>query len=86
MQKAFRFFDYSKDNSVNFKEFKNACNTIGLRFSIEEQEMIFNKFDSSKEGLFSYAQFVKLNGDKRSTYLNSYQLGKRILRGNHGQI
>lgn len=47
--------------------------------------MIFNKFDSDKEGYFTYAQFVKLNGDKRSTYLNSYQPGKRILRGNHGQ-
>lgn len=85
LQKAFRFFDYSQDNCVVFQEFKNACNTIGLRFSIEEQEMIFNKFDSDKEGYFTYAQFVKLNGDKRSTYLNSYQPGKRILRGNHGQ-
>jgi hypothetical protein len=55
-----------------------------LRFSTAEQELIFNKFDSNNEGQFSYAQFVKLNGDKRSTYLNYYQPGKRVLKMKNG--
>jgi hypothetical protein len=54
-----------------------------LRFSTTETELIFNKL-SNNEGHFSYAQFVKLNGDKRSTYLNYYQPGKRVLKIKNG--
>lgn len=51
-----------------------------MRFSVPEQELLFNKLDSNKEGFFTYSQFTKLNGDKRSTFLNTYYGGKKIIQ------
>lgn len=50
---------------------------MGLRLSHEEQKMLFEKFDVNKEGHFNYDTFVRLNGDKRGTYLETYQPGRR---------
>ena len=77
LQKAFRFFDTSADNKVVYEEFKDGCIKAGLKLTVSELEQIFNKFDSKKGGFITYADFVRLNGDKRSTFLNTYTGGKR---------
>lgn len=77
LQKAFRFFDTSQDNNVDFAEFSKAVSTMGIHLSQHEQEMLFNKLDYNGEGFFTYEKFVRLNGDKRSGVIYVYPPGKR---------
>jgi hypothetical protein len=69
LQKAFRYFDTSLDNTVEPEEFKNACFRLNLQFSKEELAMLFKKFDVQNEGFISYDNFVRLNGDQRGGQL-----------------
>jgi|688.fasta_scaffold746743_1 Ca2+-binding EF-hand superfamily protein len=82
LQKAFRFFDSSRDNEVVYEEFKDACYRAGLKFTVSELEQLFNKFDSRKGGFITYADFVRLNGDKRSKFVNTYTTGKKCFKFN----
>ena len=77
MQKAFRYFDASQNNNVEWEEFREGCQKVGLRFSPKELEVIFQKFDTAKNGCFTYDDFVRLNGDQRCGKLDIYKMGKR---------
>jgi len=69
--------DYTQSNKVAFNEFKTAVNHIGLRFSVDDLQVIYNRFDPTNQGFFTYDEFIRQNGDRRINFLNSYKPQRR---------
>lgn len=66
LQQTFRFFDVSQDNEIQFDEFDSACDKLGLRFTKQEKVMLFRRIDSDQDGQFTYDDFVRCAGEKKS--------------------
>eukprot|EP01083_Nonionella_stella_P113628 335045_1 len=55
--RAFRFFDRSKKHRIIYKDFNEVVEELGLDMSPEEVEMLFNRYDVSKNGFISFEDF-----------------------------
>ena len=59
VSEAFEMFDRNKDGKIDFNEFKETWNYIGLKADDDELRRIFDQFDTNKDGLISDAEFIE---------------------------
>jgi Ca2+-binding EF-hand superfamily protein len=60
---AFRNFDKNFDGGVNFKEFVNGMENMGVSLHLEDFRRIFLALDTNNDGEITFVKFCLLNAD-----------------------
>lgn len=58
--KAFKYFDRSKDNKINYDDFVNALSTLNEKLSYDEVNELKDYFHIEKDRTFEYIDFLNL--------------------------
>lgn len=58
LRRSFDIADSNGDGNVDLKEFKKLMKILKFELNGEEQENLFNEFDSNKNNLIEYNEFV----------------------------
>ncbi len=61
---AFRAIDENYDGVLNFKEFVDGFEKLGVRFSLLDFQKVFNAIDFDGNGTIDFSEFCMLNVDK----------------------
>ena len=80
-RKGFRSFDKNYDGNLNFKEFMQGLENIGIKLVYDDYKRVFSFVDFDGKGDIDFNKFCLLNTDKNSNHLRSRgQGGKPPLR------
>lgn len=55
----FRFYDLDSSGALNVSEFSKALSHLGCAFNPGEVHMLFNEYDTNKNGLIDYEEFAQ---------------------------
>ena len=64
-RQAFRSFDRDFGGSLDFKEFIQGMECIGVKLKLDDYRLIFETIDYDKEGSIDFTKFCLLNTDKK---------------------
>ena len=59
MEELFQKYDFTKDSTLNMKEFTKLMQTIDKQLDRNQIEYIFNKFDDDGNKTISFQEFTK---------------------------
>ena len=62
---AFRNFDRDFGGSLDFKEFIQGMECIGVKLKLDDYRLIFEMIDYDNEGSIDFGKFCLLNSDKK---------------------
>ncbi|CDW75548.1 ef hand family protein [Stylonychia lemnae] len=65
LAQAFRYFDGNLNQSINYHEFYNALDHLGIKISADDSKKIFNYLDTDQNNAVSYNEFCELSEEKR---------------------
>ena len=65
-RQAFRNFDKDFGGSLDFKEFIEGMENIGVKLKLNDYRIIFEYIDFDNLGYIDFQKFCLLNADKRS--------------------
>jgi len=63
-RQAFRKMDRNFDGSLNFREFMQGMQEMGISLTLPDYRLIFDKIDYNDEGEIDYFKFCLLDYDK----------------------
>ena len=63
-REAFRKMDRNFDGSLNFREFMQGMQEMGISLTLPDYRLIFDKIDYNDEGEIDYFKFCLLDYDK----------------------
>jgi Ca2+-binding EF-hand superfamily protein len=63
-REAFRKMDKNFDGSLNFREFMQGMQEMGIALTLPDYRLIFDKIDFDNEGEIDYFKFCLLDYDK----------------------
>lgn len=66
---AFRALDENYDGYLNFTEFIEGLEKLGVRFSLEDYMKVFSAIDFDENGLVDFSEFCLINMDKAKDIL-----------------
>ncbi|XP_019644908.1 PREDICTED: calmodulin-beta-like [Branchiostoma belcheri] len=69
LMEAFKSFDKDGSGTLNKAEVKSAMATIGRNYNDEQIDKLFELFDSNRDGVLQYEEFVNLMNPRRSQNL-----------------
>ena len=64
-RQAFRNFDKDFGGSINFKEFIQGMESIGVKLKIDDYRKMFEAVDYNNEGEIDFTKFCLLNTDRK---------------------
>jgi len=64
-RQAFRNFDKDFGGSINFKEFIQGMESIGVKLKLDDYRRIFETLDYNQEGEIDFTKFCLLNTDRK---------------------
>lgn len=59
LRRAFKLFDASGSGKISRREFKQACDRLGLSLSEDELELMLKRFDTNGNGTVDYFEFCR---------------------------
>jgi Ca2+-binding EF-hand superfamily protein len=65
-RQAFRNFDKDFGGSIDFKEFIEGMESIGVRLKLNDFRLVFERIDFDGKGIIDFQKFCLLNSDKRN--------------------
>ena len=57
--RCFKIMDDSKDNRLQFEEFRKGITEHGLNYSKEDMKELFNAFDTDHSGHLDFDEFLE---------------------------